>query len=229
MNHPIQSLSKKERAIWIVSLFVVTVSNMVSGDFDPLTLLSALIGVTSLIFAAKGNVWAQILMIVFSILYGIISFRFRYWGEMIISLGLTLPMSVWSTMTWLRNPSEKNGNEVAIRKLNRRHAAALAVSSLAVTTGAYFLLRALHTPNIVFSTFSITTSFFSASLAMLRSSYFALGYSANDIVLIVLWIMAAAGERSSPSVIVCFVVFLGNDLYGFWNWRRMHRRQREGL
>lgn len=78
MNHPIQSLSKKERAIWIVSLFVVTVSNMVSGGFDPLTLLSALIGVTSLIFAAKGNVWAQILMIVFSILYGIISFRFRY-------------------------------------------------------------------------------------------------------------------------------------------------------
>lgn len=225
MNHPIQSLSKKERVIWIVSLFVVTVSNMVSGDFDPLTLLSALIGVTSLIFAAKGNVWAQILMIVFSILYGIISFRFRYWGEMIISLGLTLPMSVWSTMTWLRNPSEKNGNEVAIRKLNRRHAAALAVSSLAVTAGAYFLLRALHTPNIVFSTFSITTSFFSASLAMLRSSYFALGYSANDIVLIVLWILASMEDPVYIPVVVNYSIFLFNDLYGFVSWKKREARQ----
>ena len=89
MNNPILSLSKQEWAIWIGSLLVVTVSNVVSGDLDLLTLLAALVGVTSLIFAAKGNVWAQILMIVFSILYGIISWRFRYWGEMITYLGIS--------------------------------------------------------------------------------------------------------------------------------------------
>ena len=89
MNNPILSLSKQEWAIWIGSLLVVTVSNVVSGDLDLLTLLAALVGVTSLIFAAKGNVWAQILMIVFSILYGIISWHFRYWGEMITYLGMT--------------------------------------------------------------------------------------------------------------------------------------------
>ncbi|MGN0131196.1 MAG: nicotinamide mononucleotide transporter, partial [Lachnospiraceae bacterium] len=90
MNNPILSLSKKEWAIWIGSLFVVTVSNAILGDLDLLTLLATLVGVTSLIFAAKGNVWAQILMIVFSILYGIISWRFRYWGEMITYLGMTM-------------------------------------------------------------------------------------------------------------------------------------------
>ena len=34
-----------------------------TGEIDILTLTAALIGATSLIFAAKGNVWAQILMI----------------------------------------------------------------------------------------------------------------------------------------------------------------------
>lgn len=67
-------------------LAIVLVSNLLTADLDILTLAAALIGVTSLIFAAKGNVWAQILMVVFSILYGIISFRFRYWGEMITYL-----------------------------------------------------------------------------------------------------------------------------------------------
>ena len=99
MNNPLKSLSKKEWGIWFGSLMVVTVSNLIPGDLDVLTLAAALIGVTSLIFAAKGNVWAQILMIAFSILYGIISWRFRYWGEMITYLGMTLPMAIWSIIT----------------------------------------------------------------------------------------------------------------------------------
>lgn len=140
MNNPILSLSKKEWALWVGSLFVVAVSNIISGDFDLLTLFAALVGVTSLIFAAKGNVWAQILMIVFSILYGIISWRFRYWGEMITYLGMTMPMAIWSTITWIRNPSKENENEVAIQKLSRKHVAALIFFGIAVTSGFYFIM-----------------------------------------------------------------------------------------
>ena len=121
MNNPIKILSKHDRILWICSLLIVFISNISVPNFDPLTLAAALIGVTSLIFAAKGNVWAQILMIVFSILYGIISFRFRYWGEMITYLAMTMPMAVWSTITWLKNPSKENKNEVQIQKLTSTH------------------------------------------------------------------------------------------------------------
>ena len=100
MNNPIKELTKREWPIWLCSLIIVLASNLLATDLDILTLAAALIGVTSLIFAAKGNVWAQILMVVFSILYGIISFRFRYWGEMITYLGMTMPMAVWSVITW---------------------------------------------------------------------------------------------------------------------------------
>lgn len=117
LYNPLLSLSKKEWAIWIGSSLVVTVSNLLSGSMDLLTFVATLVGVTSLILAAKGNVWAQILMVVFSILYGIISWRFRYWGEMITYLGMTMPMAIWSTITWIKNPSKENGNEVAIQSL----------------------------------------------------------------------------------------------------------------
>lgn len=125
MNNPFSTLTKKEWLLWLCSLFIVLVSNILAANFDPLTLIAALVGVTSLVFAAKGNVWAQVLMIVFSILYGIISFRFRYWGEMITYLGMALPMAVWSAITWLRHPAE-SGDAVAIQKLNLRQFAGLA-------------------------------------------------------------------------------------------------------
>ncbi len=121
MNNPIKILSKHDRILWICSLLIVFISNISVPNFDPLTLAAALIGVTSLVFAAKGNVWAQILMIVFSILYGIISFRFRYWGEMITYLAMTMPMAVCSKITWLKNPSKENKNEVQIQKLTSTH------------------------------------------------------------------------------------------------------------
>lgn len=225
MQNPWKELSVKEWWLWSISMLIVTVSNLVGGSFDVLTLAATWVGITSLIFAAKGNVWAQFLMIAFSILYGIISFRFRYWGEMITYLGMTLPMAVWSAVTWLRNLSAGSKSEVAIRKLEKKHFLFLLVLSIVVTGAFYFILRWLETPNIVFSTLSVTTSFLAASLTMLRSSYYALGYAANDLVLIVLWGLAAAKDPVYIPVIINFMIFFMNDMYGFISWKKRERTQ----
>ncbi len=222
MNNPIKDFTKKEWILWLGSLLIVIISNLVSGDVDILTLVAACIGITSLIFAAKGNVWAQILMVVFSILYGIISWRFRYWGEMITYLGMTMPMAVWSTITWIKNPAE-NGKEVAIQKLNGRHIVGLLFFGTIATVVFYDILYVLKTPNIVFSTISVTTSFLAASLTMLRSSYYALGYASNDIVLIVLWVLASMENPAYIPVVVNFVIFFFNDMYGFVSWKKRER------
>ena len=225
MQNPWKELSVKEWWLWSISMLIVTVSNLVGGSFDVLTLAATWVGITSLIFAAKGNVWAQFLMVAFSILYGIISFRFRYWGEMITYLGMTLLMAVWSAVTWLRNPSAGSKSEVAIRKLEKKHFLFLLVLSIVVTGAFYFILRWLETPNIVFSTLSVTTSFLAASLTMLRSSYYALGYAANDLVLIVLWGLAAAKDPVYIPVIINFMIFFMNDMYGFISWKKRERTQ----
>lgn len=138
LSNPLKTLTKKEWLLWLASLAAVIISNLATNDLDLLTLISALLGVTSLIFAAKGSVWAQFLMIVFCILYGIISFRFHYWGEMITYLGMTLPMAVWSAITWLQNPSEENENEVAIQTLNKKHIIGLIISTIIVTSIFYY-------------------------------------------------------------------------------------------
>ena len=219
MSNPIKNLTKKEWILWMGSLAIVILSNLLSTDIDVLTLVSACVGITSLIFAAKGNVWAQILMVVFSILYGLISWQFRYWGEMITYIGMTMPMAVWSTITWIKNPSE-SGQEVAIQKLTRKHVAGIAAAGVIVTAVFYMILKALGTPNILFSTISITTSFLAASLTMLRSSYYALGYASNDIILIVMWVLASIENPAYIPVAVNFIIFFFNDIYGFVSWKR---------
>ncbi|MEE0050148.1 MAG: nicotinamide mononucleotide transporter [Acutalibacteraceae bacterium] len=73
----------------------------------------------------------------------------------------------------------------------------------------------------------VATSFIAASLTLLRSPLYGLGYAANDIVLIIMWIMATVDGPSYLPMIVCFSVFFINDCYGFINWRKIRQRQGE--
>ena len=109
---------------------------------------------------------------------------------------------------------------MAIQQLNRRHIVGLLFFSVLVTGSFCYILWVLKTPNLLFSTISITTSFVAAALTMLRSSYYAVGYAANDLVLIVLWSLAAMENPAYIPVIVNFVIFFFNDMYGFISWRR---------
>lgn len=229
MNNPIKQLTKKEWILWLGSLLIVVISNIMTGKIDILTLAAALIGATSLIFAAKGNVWAQILMIIFCILYGIISWKFHYWGEMITYLGMSMPMAVWSTITWSRNSKKINGSEVEIQKLNGKHIIGLIIGCIATTFAFYEILKWMDTPNLMFSTISIATSFLAATLTMLRSSYYALGYASNDIVLIILWVMASIKDPSYFPVVVNFIIFFLNDMYGFISWKKREAKVEEKI
>ena len=99
-----------------------------------------------------------------------------------------------------------------------------AVASV-VTVAFYFILRTFGTANLIPSTISVITSFVAAYLTMRRSPCYALGYAANDVVLIVLWVLASIDDISYISMVICFITFLVNDMYGFINWRRMLKRQ----
>lgn len=217
--------SKSELILWFSSVLLIILSFTAFDRENYLTLAASLIGSTSLIFSAKGNPFGQLLMIIFSVLYGIISLSFKYYGEMITYLGMTAPMALFALISWLRNPYNGNKAQVRVNCLKKAELVLLPVLTAAVTFAFYFILRAFNTANIFPSTLSVTTSFVAVYLTFRRSPYFALAYAANDIVLIILWILASATNISYLSVIICFAMFLVNDLYGFYNWQRIKKSQ----
>lgn len=192
---------------------------------DPLVLSASLVGVTSLLFNAKGNPIGQALMILFSLLYGIISYSFAYYGEMITYLGMTLPMAVFALVAWLTHPYNGRRAEVRVGHVGQREAAVMLAAAAVVTALFYFILKAFDTAHLPLSTLSVTTSFLAVYLTFRRSPLFALAYAANDVVLIMLWSLAATEERRFAAVVVCFGAFLVNDLYGYVRWRARRAQQ----
>ena len=217
--------SKNEIALWVSSVMLIVISFLLFDRENYLTLCASLIGVTSLIFNAKGNPFGQFLMVVFSLLYGIISFTFSYYGEMITYLGMTMPMALFALISWLRNPYKGNKAEVKVNSISKAESFFMWVMTIVITILFYYILQYFETANIIPSTISVTTSFLAVYLTFRRSPYFALAYAANDIVLIVLWILASLCDVRYISVVVCFVAFFANDIYGYINWQKMKSRQ----
>ena len=225
MKKLLNYFTKAEIILWVFSVLMIVGSFIISGDEGILGFIASLIGVTALILCAKGNPVCQVLMIIFCCMYAYISYTFSYYGEMLTYACMSLPMAFFSLVSWLRNPYKGNKAEVKVNKLKNNEHIFMAVLTLAVTVIFYFVLKYFNTANLIPSTLSVTTSFAAAYLTFRRSPYYALWYAANDIVLIVLWTLAALKDISYISVIMCFVTFLANDIYGFVSWRKMEKRQ----
>ncbi len=219
--------SKSEIILWLSSVLLIVGSFGIFDRESYLTLTASLIGVTSLIFNAKGNPFGQFLMVIFSLLYGVISYSFDYYGEMITYLGMTMPMAAFALISWLRNPYKENRSEVKVNSVGKGESLTMTALTAAVTVLFYFILKYFQTANIALSTLSVTTSFVAVYLTFRRSPLFALAYASNDVVLIALWILASLHDVRYVSVVVCFVAFLVNDVYGYISWQKMKKRQSE--
>ncbi|MBP3591874.1 MAG: nicotinamide mononucleotide transporter [Clostridia bacterium] len=219
------SFTRMERVLLFGSLLLVVIPFFIFDKTGYLRLAASLIGVLALILCAKGLPIGQIFMITFCVLYTVISYSFAYYGEMITYFGMSLPMAIFSLVTWLKNPFEKGHAEVKVGRIGRRERWLLVFLAITVTVLFYFILGYFNTANLLVSTLSVTTSFVAAYLTMRRSPYYALAYTLNDVVLIVLWILASITDISYLSVTFCFVAFIANDLYGFFHWLSMRKRQ----
>ena len=141
--------SKSEIILWCASVILIAASFIIFDRENLITLTASLIGVTSLIFNAKGNPFGQFLMIIFSILYGIISFKCAYYGEMITYLGMTAPMAVFSLISWLRNPYNGNRSEVKVNSIKVKESIFMLLLTMIVTLMFYYILEAFHTANLI--------------------------------------------------------------------------------
>ena len=214
-----------EILLWSISSAAVLLSFVIFDRENYLTLCASMIGVTYLIFNAKGNPTGQVLVIIFSLLYGIISYSYSYYGEMITYLGMTMPMAVFALISWLRNPYNGKHSQITIGGIGKTEALIMILPSTAVTILFYYILTAFNTANIIPSTLSVTTSFAAVYLTFRRDPLYALAYAVNDVVLIILWTMASKTNTRYISVVVCFVVFLINDIYSFFSWQKIKKHQ----
>lgn len=177
--------SRFEIALWLSSVLLVVTAFFAFDRTNYLSLIASLIGVTSLILNAKGNPIGQVLMVTFSLLYGIISYSFSYYGEMITYIGMTMPMAVIALVSWLKNPFNGKKSEVKVGSISKTETVFMLFLTASVTVLFYFILKHFHTANLIPSDLCVKLVKVLVDLALVHDLLQEIGPLFFDVVQIV--------------------------------------------
>ncbi|MGN1337542.1 MAG: nicotinamide riboside transporter PnuC [Candidatus Coprovivens sp.] len=217
--------TKFEIIFLIVSLSAITICFLFNEDKNVLSLVTSLLGVIVVLTGAKGLLVSPFINIFYNILYIIISISQRYYGEVLIYIFLMMPLHITTIISWLKNKSNKDSNVVSVNKLNRKEYMVLGLVTVLVTFMFYFILKLLDTNELIISTISLTASLVASYLMLRRSSNYAIAFVINDIILITLWGIACVNDIALLPMVVTFMVFFVNDIYGFISWKKREKEQ----
>ena len=216
--------TKLEKMLLIGSIIVVSLVGIIFKS-DLLTTICSIVGIITALLLAKGKNLGQIFGLLIVALYSIVSFKNGYYGEVIIYLGIMLPMNIIGIISWLKHQN-KETNSVEVNKIKAKEWCIVFIVSIVAFTLIYFLLKMFNTNQLIISSLSVIDSLFAVYLGVRRSKYSFYFYVINDLILIALWGIPVIGG----SLILLPMVFnplinLINDLYGIYNWRKLERIQ----
>ena len=229
IKESLKNLTKFEWVLWMVSILSALITMIILGKDNLFSGIVSLVGVTGLIFVAKGDVLGPVIFLIFSILYAILSYTCKYYGEMLTYILLNTPVAIASIVSWVRHRHKKDEIGIRINSIKCKEIIFLIFLTCIVTIAFYFILEAFDTANLIVSTISITTSFVAIYLSTRRSKFYAVAYGCNDIVLMILWIMQSIDDVKYVSMVIASIIFLANDIYGFYNWSKMRKKQKQEL
>lgn len=195
-------------------------------DSDLLTISCSIIGILTALLLAKGKNLGQIFGLFITILYSIVSYKNKYFGEVLIYLCLMFPMYIIGTYTWIKNKN-KETDSVEINTIRKNEWIIVSFIFLFIFIGIYYLLKIFNTNELIISTISVIASLFAVYLQVRRSRYSFSFYLINDIILIILWgIPVFKGNFILFPMVINPIINFINDLYGFYNWKKMEKIQR---
>ena len=198
-------------------------------DKSWLSFSCSLIGCFAILFLAKGYFFAPAVNIVYDILYIILSYTQKYFGEAIIYLTVTMPIELYACFSWRKSKSKKN-NEIVINKLSKKEWIIFTACSISLAVGAFFVLRAIGTDEVFVSTLSFITLAMAGYLVLRKNNYYSLVYSCNDAICAVLWTLTLIkGDTSCLPIAVNFSFNFLIEFYGFFHLRKLAKQQEKSL
>ena len=213
-----------EKILLFGSIIIVSIVG-VCFKSDLLTISCSIVGIITALLLAKGKNLGQVFGLLITVLYSIVSFKNKYYGEVLIYTLLMLPMYIIGIITWIKHKNKKT-NSVEINSIKRKEWIIVSIIFILVFIGIYYLLKTFNTSELLVSTISVLASLFAIYLQVRRSKYSFSFYLINDVVLMFLWgIPVIHGSYILIPMLLNPTINFINDAYGFYNWKKTEKIQ----
>lgn len=193
-----------------------------------LVIFNSLSGILTVFFLAKGKMIGNVLGVIQSVFYIVISYFNAFYGEVLLCCCITIPIYIASIISWARNLNSKDKIVKVNKSLGWVEWVVSILSAVVISIGIYFLLDFFNTANLLVSTLSVFSCLMAGYLVVRRSEYNFVFYILNNIVCICLWVYAILqnNELGYITTIVQYCMFLILNIFGVFNWIKIKKVQR---
>lgn len=198
----------------LIAVQLITDSTLVS-------LVCAVLGIGHVILVRKGHRYAMILGAVQSLIYCIISFNAKIYGDFMLNLYnvffLTCGFIEWS--------KHSKGNQIEIIRLTKAKAIEVLISTFVIYFGLVIILKVLGGFNPYLD--ATTTTLCIVGVWLMSNRYIEcwVALNLNNIISVGLWItLLRSGNPNAPVMMFMFGCYLVNSIYATIQWNKLLKK-----
>ena len=208
---------KKWEIIWLVFATAVILGVSIYWKDSVTGIVAALTGIWCVILTGKGKLSSFWIGTVNTIMYAIVAWEARYWGEVMLNLIYYVPMNFVGIYMWSKNMNEQT-DEVTKKRLSPK-GSIVAYSIVIVGTFAYGMILKMMNGTLPFiDSMSTVFSIFAQILCVKRCMEQWVLWIIVDVVTVIMWVYAFANGTGDMATVLMWTIYLFNAIFMLIKW-----------
>ena len=205
---------------WLVLFTVIMIVLSVIWGDNLLALISGITGILGVVLAAKGKVSTYIFATVNVAIYALLTFQNHLYGEFMLNAFYYIPMNFIGFYLWSKHKDNESG-EVEGKKLTGKQTVILFAAVAVVVLVYWQILSRIGGQLALIDAMSTVFSVVALIMQVARYAEQWLLWIIVNVVSVVMWLLLIGKDSSAVTMVVMWIAYLFNSVYGYYNWRKL--------
>lgn len=210
---------KKWEIIWLLIATAVILGVSVYWKDSIIGIVAALTGIWCVILTGKGKLSSFWFGTVNTVLYAIVAWKARYWGEVMLNLIYYVPMNFVGMYMWSKNMDETT-EEVLKKRLSFKNSIVAYLCVVVGTVGYGVVLKFLNGTLPFIDSMSTVFSIFAQFLCVKRYMEQWVLWVIVDVVTVIMWIYAFVNGTGDMATVLMWSIYLINAIFMLLKWAK---------
>jgi nicotinamide mononucleotide transporter len=211
--------------IWLGLFTAIIIGLSIFWKDNLIGIIASLTGIWCVVLTAKGKISNYYFGIINVITYAIVAYGWEYYGEVMLNIAYFLPMQFVGIYIWIKNRKQNDKDGVYVKFLNNKQRIFWLILSIIGVVGYGFVLQGLG-GSLPF-TDSMSTILSIIAMILMAGLYMEqwILWIVVDVVTIVMWFVVMLQGGNDISILLMWIAYLVNAVYGLINWIKMYKNQ----
>lgn len=187
----------------------------------PLNIIAGLAGVISVVMCAKGRTMFYFVGFIQTVTYLVLAWQNKFYGEVLENLFYFVTM-IWGIFLWKKNEvkNDDGTEDVLAKKFTPKEWVFSIILTVLATIGMGYWLDGIGSAQAYTDAATNVMAIFAQLLMVWRYREQWIWWLLIDVFCIKMWFVAG-----NWSMVVMYIFWTANTIYGLWNWSKLNKEQ----